>query len=131
EMSVPGIDDHPTLRSLLARLVGQLAMWTAAVSGQPYDMAGEAGVSVAALRRRLGEAGPAFLALSREGAGGGRVDEAVGDAPCEPPQVFTYGGMVAHVLTFAAHRRTLACGALAAVGVRDLGTGDPMGWMAA
>jgi AraC-like DNA-binding protein len=130
EISVPGIDDHPTLRSLLARLVGQLAMWTAAVAGQPYDMAGEAGVSVATLRQRLDAAGPAFLAMVRAVVGDGRLDETFVDATCEPPQVFTYGGMVAHVLTFAAQRRTLACGALAEVGVRDLGTGDPMGWVA-
>jgi hypothetical protein len=25
-------------------------------------------------------------------------------------EVFTYAGMIAHVLTFAAHRRTLVCG---------------------
>ncbi len=29
--------------------------------------------------------------------------------------------MIAHVLTFAAHRRTLVCGALAEAGVTDLG----------
>jgi hypothetical protein len=70
EISVPGIDGDPTPRSLLARLVGQLAMWTAAVSGRPYDTAAEAGASVADLRRRLDEAGPAFLALFRDVAGG-------------------------------------------------------------
>src|SRR5262249_61912175 len=31
QISVEGIDEDPTLRSLLARLVGQLAMWDAAV----------------------------------------------------------------------------------------------------
>ncbi len=30
-ISVEGIDDEPTLRSLLARLVGQLATWDAAM----------------------------------------------------------------------------------------------------
>jgi AraC family transcriptional regulator len=34
--------------------------------------------------------------------------------------------MIAHVLTFAAHRRALALGALADAGVTDLGSGDPM-----
>jgi AraC family transcriptional regulator len=48
------------------------------------------------------------------------------DVTCEPPRVFTYGGVVAHVLTFGAHRRTLVCGALADAGVTDLGAGDPM-----
>ena len=52
------------------------------------------------------------------------------DATCDPPQVFTYGGMLAHVLTFAAHRRTLAIGALHSGGITDLGAGDPMRWVA-
>ena len=38
--------------------------------------------------------------------------------------------MIAHVLTFAAHRRTLVCGAFESAGVTDLGNGDPMRWVA-
>ena len=38
--------------------------------------------------------------------------------------MFTYGGMIAHVLTFAAHRRTLVALALDAAGITDLGWGD-------
>jgi hypothetical protein len=49
---------------------------------------------------------------------------------CEPTEVFTYGGMVAHVLTFAAHRRTLVALALKKYGVERLGWGDPMLWVA-
>jgi hypothetical protein len=51
------------------------------------------------------------------------------DTLCEPARVFTYGGMIAHVLTFAAHRRTLVAGALVSAGVDDLGSGDPMDWV--
>jgi hypothetical protein len=40
--------------------------------------------------------------------------------------VFTYSGVLAHVLTFSAVRRTLAIGALETAGVDDLGAGDPM-----
>ena len=57
-------------------------------------------------------------------------DEAFVDGTCDPPEVFTYGGMLAHVLTFAAHRRTLALGALYSAGSRDLAPGDPMRWVA-
>jgi len=32
-----------TLRSQLARLVGQMAMWNAAIAGEEYDVAGEEG----------------------------------------------------------------------------------------
>ena len=60
----------------------------------------------------------------------GRLDETFVDALCDPPEVFTYGGMIAHVLTFAAHRRTLVCGALVDAGITDLGAGDPMKWVA-
>jgi hypothetical protein len=40
--------------------------------------------------------------------------------------VFTYGGVLAHVLTFSAVRRTMAIGALESAGITDLGAGDPM-----
>jgi len=50
EISVDGIDDDPTLRSLLARLVGQLAMWDAATRDEPYDFAVERDQSVTDLR---------------------------------------------------------------------------------
>ncbi|HET9322838.1 MAG TPA: AraC family transcriptional regulator [Gaiellaceae bacterium] len=130
EISVDGVDCDPTLRSLLSRLVGQLAMWDAAVNDRPYDFEVERGESVASMRARLAEAGPAFLSEVRTIVEEGRLDETFVDAICDPPEVFTYGGMIAHVLTFAAHRRTLVCGALADAGVTDLGAGDPMRWVA-
>jgi AraC family transcriptional regulator len=82
------------------------------------------------MRARLAEAGPAFLDQVRAIVDEGRVDETFVDASCGPPEVFTYGGMIAHVLTFAAHRRTLVCGALSDAGITDLGAGDPMRWVA-
>jgi AraC-like DNA-binding protein len=130
EISVDGIDDHPTLRSLLARLVGQLAMWDAATHDQPYDMEAEKHETVPDLRAKLARVGPAFLSQVRTVLDEGRLDETFIDAVCDPPEVFTYGGMIAHVLTFAAHRRTLVCGALADAGIEDLGAGDPMRWVA-
>ena len=74
--------------------------------------------------------GPAFLDQVRAVVDDGRLDETFVDATCEPPEIFTYGGMVAHVLTFAAHRRVLVCGALSDAGITDLGAGDPMHWVA-
>lgn len=130
EISVEGIDDRPTLRSQLSRLVGQLGQWNASTAGVDYDFPGEADASVACLRKRLATSGPEFL----ERVGGivreDRLDDTFVDALCDPPRVFTYGGMIAHVLTFAAHRRTLVCGALVDAGVADLGAGDPMEWVA-
>ena len=59
-----------------------------------------------------------------------RLDDTFVDALCEPAEVFTYGGMIAHVLTFAAHNRTLVVLALEKAGIEDLGWGDPMTWVA-
>ena len=130
EVSVEGVDDDPTLRSLLSRLVGQMDMWNAALESRAYDFGVERDESIASIRARLGTAGTAFVAHAREVIGANRLDETFVDAVCEPPEVFTYGGMLAHVLTFAAHRRTLAIGALHSAGITDLGAGDPMRWVA-
>ena len=130
EISVESTDDEPTMRSLLARLVGQLAMWDAAMHDRPYDFDAERNETIADLRAKLSAAGPAFLTEARAIVDDGRLDETFVDAVCDPPEVFTYGGMIAHVLTFSAHRRTLVCGALLDAGVSDLGAGDPMRWVA-
>ena len=82
------------------------------------------------MRDRLARVAPAYLSEVREVVAGGRLDETFVDALCEPAEVFTYGGMIAHVLTFAAHRRTLVALALNTAGVGDLGWGDPMRWVA-
>jgi AraC family transcriptional regulator len=129
-LSVESIDDHPTLRSLLSRLVGQLDMWNAALAGRAYDFSVEEDERIEQMRTRLAEAGPTFIGQVREVCEQGRLDETFVDAVCEPAEVFTYGGMIAHVLTFAAHRRTLVVGALQDAGITDLGAGDPMRWVA-
>ena len=97
EISVEGVDDDPTLRSLLSRLIGQMAMWNAAVAGRDYDFDVERGESIAAMRDRLAEEGSAFLSMIHDVADHGRLDETFVDALCEEPEVFTYGGMIAHV----------------------------------
>jgi AraC family transcriptional regulator len=130
EISVDGIDDEPTVRSLLARLVGQLAMWDAATRSAPYDVGAERGESLPEIRVKLAEVGPAFLEKVRTIVEEGRVDETFVDATCDPPYVCTYGGMISHVLTFAAHRRVLVLGALSDAGITDLGAGDPLTWVA-
>jgi hypothetical protein len=101
------------------------------MESRAYDFAVERGESLASIRSRLRDAGPVFLDHAREVIEANRLDETFVDGVCDPPEVFTYGGMLAHVLTFAAHRRTLAIGALHSAGITDLGAGDPMRWVAA
>ena len=129
-ISVEGVDDDPTLRSLLSRLVGQLAMWNAAMASRDYDWSVERHEPVESMRRRLAVEGPTYLAHVRDVVAQGRLDDTFVDALCEPAEIFTYGGVIAHVLTFAAHRRTLVAGALIDAGITDLGAGDPRLWVA-
>jgi hypothetical protein len=129
ELSVEGIDDDVSIRYLLDRLVWQEEMWLASVEERPFEVP-ECGRTVttpiAELRIRHAEAGSRFVALVVRLNDEGRFDESFVDTTCEPPRVFTYGGMVAHVLTFAAHRRSLLVGAFHSAGITDLGFGDPM-----
>jgi AraC-like DNA-binding protein len=123
-------DDRQTIRSLASRLVGQMGMWNAAIANRAYDWSVEEHESVDSLRGRLAVEGPAYLTQVREVVDQGRLDDTFVDALCEPATVFTYGGMIAHVLTFAAHRRCLVVMALDKHGDSDLGWGDPMRWVA-
>ena len=124
ELPVEGIDNAPTLRMLCDKMVRQLEMWVSAVEGRTSIPAGQ--TSPAALRARLGQAAPRFRAVVVDRIAAGAGEDTFLDATCQPPQTFTLGGVLAHVLTFAAVRRTLAVGALESSGIGDLGAGDPM-----
>ena len=124
------VDDEPTVRSLLSRLVGQMDMWNKTINMQEYDWGVEQGECLGSMRDRLGVAGPAFLDQVRRTAGEGRLDDTFVSTLDTPAKVYTYGGLIAHVLTFAAYRRTVVLGALSTAGAGDLGYGDPRDWVA-
>ena len=128
ELSVAGIDCDPTLRSLTDRLVSQLEMWITALEGGT-TMPDNGNATPAGWRARLDVAAPRFRELVLTPIEDGRAGETFVDAVCDPPETFTYGGVLAHVLTFSAVRRTMAIGALESAGVGDLGSGDPMGFI--
>jgi AraC family transcriptional regulator len=124
-------DDGKTLRRLLSRLVGQMDLWNRAIANQPYDFSVEQHEDVAAMRERFAEVAPRFLAQVHDVVTGGRLEETFVNAMREPAGIFTYGAMIAHVLTFAAHTRTLVILTLKKAGIGDLLCwGDPMEWLA-
>lgn len=129
DVSVPLVDDDPTVRSLLSRLIGQLHMWNEVIAVRSYDFAIEAHEPLDSIRHRLAEQGPIFADQVRSVIDQGRLDETFVFADDDPPKVFTYGGLIAHVITFAAHRRTLVVGALTSFGIDDLNYGDPREWV--
>jgi AraC family transcriptional regulator len=126
ELSVEGIDQSPTLRSLLSRLVDQMEIWNHALANSPYDFEPKRGERIESMRARLAESAPIYLENVREACERG-LDETFVDTTTGTPYFFTYGGMVAHVLTYAAHRRTLVSGALHSAGITDL-EDDPLAW---
>lgn len=97
------------------------------MTGRPTDEDGR-DTSIAGMRKRLAAIGPEFQALVHGIAERGDWDAAFIDASCDPPESFTYSGAVAHVVTFSAHRRELAIGALRSLGITDLDYGDPITW---
>lgn len=129
DRSIEGLDGE-TLRWALSRLVGQMEMWNAAVHDGDYDFSVEEHESTTSMRRRLDRVGPEFVDNVSLLAATGRFDETFVEAFSPTPQVLSYGAMVAHVLTFAAHHRLLALSRLRECGVSDLGFGDPKHWFA-
>jgi AraC family transcriptional regulator len=129
-VSVDNEDGKMTTRSIVSRLIGQMDMWMCAIEMREYDWSQEQDEAVDAMRARLARTGPGWLSQVQDVIAAGRLDDTFVDALCDPPEVFTYGGMIAHVLTFAAYNRTLVVQAMQEAGVTDLGWGDPMKWVA-
>jgi AraC-like DNA-binding protein len=129
EISVETIDDNPTIRSLLSRLVGQLDMWNAAMASTTYDFEIERHESLQSMRARLATAGTVFTAFVRAASEQDRLDETFVDATGCVPNEFTVAGMIGHVLVYAAYRRTLVVGALASAGAGEVAD-DPLAWFA-
>ena len=130
DLPFEGIDDDPSIRSLLSRLIGQMHMWNNVIAGRDYDWSVELGETITSMRERLSREGGRFFEEVRRVVTEDRLDETFIDAHREPVEVFTYGGLIAHVLTFAAHRRLLVLGALESAGKTTLGYGDPRKWVA-
>ena len=72
--------------------------------------------------------GTRWSAMVSEYTAEGRLGDTVIDALCDPPESFQLYGIVAHVLTYSAHRSELARAMLARHGVQTR-NGDPLDWM--
>jgi AraC family transcriptional regulator len=117
--------EKPSVREMLDRLILSKEVWTAALAG--LDWPQERGMRLPELRGRFESSAEEWRKVVRDARDRGAWDTAFVDVTCEPPQSFTYGGMVAHVLTWSAHRRHVLIGALNALGA-EVGSGDPLEW---
>ena len=122
-MSVETIDDDPTLRSLVAAMVTQEEHWLSALRGGAWP--DDSDRSMTGLAARHDIAGRDYREIVAQTLDAGTLSDTFVDTTCTPPTTHTKGGIIGHVITFAAVRRTLAIGALRTHGITDLGAGDP------
>ncbi len=101
-------------------------VWLAAILGE--DFPDDRRDDPAALLERHERAASRWLAMLRDMERRDAWDDRIVDALCDPPESFVLGSIVAHVLTFAAHRRQLVRAMLGELGV-DVGSGDPIDWL--
>jgi AraC family transcriptional regulator len=119
--------EQPTIRSMLDRLVFTREVWTAGIAGRPDPLPGR-DVSVEGLRRRLEASAAEFTEVVRGIRDRDEWDTAFVNALRTPPETFTFGGMVLHVLTFQACRRAELLQVMTELGIDGLGYGDPIEW---
>jgi len=128
----PGLEvlswDGPeeSLAAVLDHLVWTTEVWLASVEGA--DTPARGGDDPVSLLARLDDAAPRWLAFVRDVSRRGAWGDRLVDALCDPPETFVLGSVVAHVLTFGAHRRQLARHWLREAGV-PVDAGDPIDWL--
>lgn len=116
-----------TARLLAARLVWMLEVWTASIVGEEAPVPPGPAEPAAELVRRFDHVGARFARIVRGLRDRGAWDDAFVDALCEPPQAFTHGGVLAHVLTYGIVRRETLAGVLAELGAPP-SSADPILW---
>ena len=112
---------EPSAALMAERLVFTLEVWVAAITGQPVPEGG------GELLPRFERAARSFARIAKRVRDEGAYDDAFVDALCEPPEAFTYGGVLAHVLTYGAIRREALAGVLRELGA-DVAHSDPIEW---
>jgi AraC family transcriptional regulator len=118
-------EEASSIRSMLNRLVFTKEMWSSAISGRAF--AGDDDRSIEGMRRRLDASGRDFVELVTDIDERDAWDTAFVDALCDPPESFTFGGAVSHVLSWDAYRRQVVAGVLKAQGV-NVPSADPIVW---
>lgn len=123
--------EEPSVGAVLGAIVRSKDVWLASIEGRDYppllpcDPAHTDPRELAAHHQDVGVRWSAMVATM---TAQGRMGDTVIDALCDPPESFQLFGIVAHVLTYSAHRRELARAMLARHGVRTH-HGDPLDWM--
>jgi len=123
-----------SLAQLLERLVFTKEVWVASITGADFPDRNKN--DLGSLIERHEDAAAAWLSVVRDIDRRDAWADRVVDALCDPPESFVLGGIVAHVLTHSAGRRTLVRRLLREDGVwadesldSPALSGDPLNWM--
>ena len=120
--------EDSSIEKVLEHQVFTKEVWLAAVEGTDFPT--EEGNDPARLLERHDGVSARWLAFVRDIDSKGAWDDRLIDALCDPPESFQMGSVVAHVLTFAAHRRQLVRQMLRGAAV-EIDDGDPINWLRA
>ena len=113
-----------SLREMFHHQVFWKEVWVAAIEGK--NLPDTFDKTVAGMLKRLDKAFPKFSGIAREVRAADRWQDTFVDALCTPAETFSYGGVLAHVITFSAHQRQVLLGVLRHFCIDDLGSGDPL-----
>lgn len=122
---------EPSVGAVLGGIVWAKEVWLASIEGRDFPSrtaTDPAATGAPALAAHHDEISAHWSAMVATMTAQGRLADTVIDALCDPPESFQVFGIVAHVLTYAAHRRELARAMLTRLGVQTR-TGDPLDWM--
>jgi AraC-like DNA-binding protein len=126
-----------SVAAVLEHQVRSKEVWVAAIVGEDQPPDGRGGSDgpddpddpddAAALAVRHEAVAPRWLEVVRDVDRRGAWDDRIVDALCDPPESFVLSSVVAHVLTYGAHRRQLVRYLLRGLG-HEVDHGDPITW---
>ncbi len=123
--------EEPSVAAVLGAIVYAKQVWLATIEGRDFpdrEPTRPGSTTPALLSDHHARIGSLWSAMVSEYTTDGRLGDTIIDALCEPPESFQLYGIIAHVLTYSAHRRQLARAMLARHGV-ETRNGDPLDWM--
>ena len=122
---------EPSVGAVLGAIVWNKEVWLATIAGDDFPAKTSTQpefTDAETLAAHHDDIAKRWCAMVSEYSAAGRLGDTVIDALCDPPESFQLHGIVAHVLTYSAHRRELARAMLARHGVPTR-RGDPLDWM--
>jgi AraC family transcriptional regulator len=122
---------EPSVGAVLGAIVWTKEVWLATIEGRDFparESTQPTSTTATQLALHHGALGNRWSAMVSDYTAEGRLGDTIIDALCDPPESFQLYGIIAHVLTYSAHRRQLARTMLSRHGV-ETRSGDPLDWM--